>query len=54
MTRLQRNSGRGCTRLIGREKDVQQHMVSKAMLGGLLGTLGQMLLVMDRETAPPR
>src|SRR6266851_5178724 len=44
-TRLGRKSGRGCTRLTGRVKDMQQHMVIKAMLGGLLGTLGQILLV---------
>src|SRR5215831_1089343 len=45
ITRLERNGGRGCTRLIGRGKDMQQYMVSKAMLGGLLGTLGQILFV---------
>ena len=28
-----------------REKDVQQRMVSKAMSGGSLGTLGQILFV---------
>src|SRR5262249_61362317 len=44
-TRLGRQSGRERTRLIGRVKDMSQHSVSKAMLGGLLGTLGQILLV---------
>jgi uncharacterized protein DUF6789 len=40
-----RKSGRGRTRPEERGRDMQQHMVIKAMLGGLLGTLGQTLLV---------
>src|SRR5262245_16024578 len=44
-TRLEQPRGRGRTRLTGRVKEMSQHSVSKAMLGGLLGTLGQILLV---------
>lgn len=37
--------GKGRTRPEERMRDRQQHTVITAILGGLLGTLGQMLLV---------
>jgi hypothetical protein len=46
--------GRGRTRPEARGGDMQQHMVIKAMLGGLLGTLGQMLLVYAAGSSAPR